>query len=95
MFFSCPFPLKLVLPVLKSKQKKCNNRDHNTNTSYTVSSIIGCDVSEIYTYHTYIYTILDKGCPQYVVRNMTASDFIYSLDGIRCVIDQKCSSNFF
>ena len=60
-----------------------------------MSSIIGCDVSEMYTYHTYIYTILDKGCPQYVARNITASDFIYSLDGVRCVTDQKCLSNFF
>ena len=39
--------------------------------------------------------ILDKDCPQYVARNLRSSNFIYSLDEIRCVIDQNNSSYFF
>ena len=64
-----------------------------------MSNIIECDVSEIYTSHTYDidieYMILDKDCPQYVARNLRAISFIYSLDEIRCVIDQNSSSYFF
>ena len=37
-----------LLPTRKSEQKKCNNWYHKTNTFYTVSNIIECDVSEIY-----------------------------------------------
>ena len=37
-----------LLPTRKSEQKKCNNWYHKTNTFYTVSKIIECDVSEIY-----------------------------------------------
>ena len=79
----------------KTWTKKCNDWYHNKITSYIVSNIIECDVSEIYTSHTYIYMILDKDCPQYVARNLRAINFIYSLDEIRCVIDQNSSSYFF
>ena len=84
-----------ILPIRKSEQKKCDNWYHNTNTFYIVSNIIECDNSEIYNSHTYIYMILDKDCPQYVARNLRASNFIYSLDKIRCAIDHKGSNYLF